>query len=299
MTKSENCLKMNGLVSGYGSDSEEEEANEPKIEEKGSNPKGNFGQKNTRHKIRQLDYIFTDWMECMDNTTGYPYYWNRISNVVKWDRPSEMPALPKSVKKTSSISSAAVPPKEPQQKVKKKGRSKSPPQVFIGPTLPQLSPEETARQKVIKFEEAMAIDIEAEIKKEDPPDWKEAKPHKGLYNKPFAWKKSSTSLTSYRQLEAQLKKASQSMSMIAGVYADDDSADDENETESSPTKKIRRSGISVKVRQPVSKQAKPLLKEVPGIFRNNDTDEEEVKNEDKSDEPPKKKRRWGMLPKMK
>ena len=110
-------------------------------------------------------------MECMDNTTGYPYYWNRNTNEVRWDRPPGMPA-PKNDKPKEHIV-------EKKQKSSKKSRSKSPPQVFIGPTLPQLTPEEIARQKVLKFEEAMAKDIEKEIFKEDPPDWKKIKPQKG------------------------------------------------------------------------------------------------------------------------
>ena len=38
-------------------------------------------------------YFFaTDWMECMDNTTGYPYFWNRKTNEVRWDRPDGIAA---------------------------------------------------------------------------------------------------------------------------------------------------------------------------------------------------------------
>ena len=44
--------------------------------------------------------FFTDWMECIDNTSGYPYYWNRETNEVKWDRPPEMGPPPASVSTT-------------------------------------------------------------------------------------------------------------------------------------------------------------------------------------------------------
>ena len=133
--------------------------------------------------------FFSDWMECMDNTTGYPYYWNRVSNEVRWDRPSQLPPLSKEPTKMTKNK-----PVLPSGKTK----SKSPPQVFIGPTLPQLTPEEIARHKVIKFEESMAKDIEKEIVKEDPLDWHGKKPVKNLYSKPFAWKKSSTCLQIFR-----------------------------------------------------------------------------------------------------
>ena len=105
----------------------------------------------------------------MDNTTGYPYFWNRQTNEVRWDRPEGMP-----------IQSTTKNTEKKDDKPKKKPRSKSPsPQVFIGPTLPQLTPEEVARQKVIKFEESMAKDIEKEILKEEPLDWAKGKSQRG------------------------------------------------------------------------------------------------------------------------
>merc|ERR1712109_251791 len=102
---------------------------------------------------------------------------------------SKNPSLSNTASKKSKDSST-----ESSKKVtKKKSRSKSPPpQVFIGPTLPQLTPEEIARGKVVKFEENMAKDIEREVLKEEPLDWVKSKVHRGLYSKPFAWKKSST-----------------------------------------------------------------------------------------------------------
>merc|ERR1712045_76041 len=226
-----NILAMNGLVSGYGSDSDDEEV--------------------TSDIKKSKD---EDWMECMDNTTGYPYFWNRKTNEVRWDRPEGIPAQ-----------ATKVPEKKEDNKLKKKTRSKSPPQVFIGPTLPQLTPEEIARQKVIKFEETMAKEIEKDVLKEAPPDWKQVKPQKGLYSKPFAWKKTNTSLQTYKQLESTLKKASQSISLIAGVYGDDN--DDEVEEKSPPKTKSKRTGVHVKVQKPASKQSKPLLKDIPGIFK--------------------------------
>merc|ERR1719270_1933788 len=110
---------------------------------------------------------------------------------------------------------------------KSKTKSKTPPEVFIGPTLPQLTPEEIARGKVIKFEENMAKDIERDILKEEPLDWSKNKVHRGLYSKPFAWKKSSNCLSTYENLKATLKKASQSISLIAGNYADDSETDED------------------------------------------------------------------------
>lgn len=238
-----------------------------------------------------------DWMECMDNTTGYPYFWNRVSNEVRWDRPSELPA-PAMTKNDSNISKTNFSKEKPPTTGSRKRSNKSPPQVFIGPTLPQLTPEEIARQKVIKFEESMAKDIEKEILKEEPLDWKTNKPQRGLYSKPFAWKKSSTTLQTHKQLESSLKKASQSISLIAGVYGDDEETDETDED--SPTKKKERKGVSVKVQKPASKQTKPLLKDIPGIFKVDDDDNEDVEGtnnksngDNNSEDPPKKKRRWG------
>ena len=252
----------------------------------------------------------------MDNTTGYPYYWNRVTNEVKWDRPASMPPPPTS-KKTSSIQNSSksdISSKSREDKrvsstsTKKKSRSKSPPSTFIGPTLPQLTPEEVARQKVVKFEEAMAKEIERDILKEDPIDWKSGKVHKSLYSKPFAWKKSSTCLQTFKDLESTLKKASQSISLIAGNYGDYDSdeSDSENESispssKSSSKKRKFQHGIQVKVQKPESKRPKTLLKEIPGIFKNDEEDEEtngnateEKKAESKNEDPPKKKGRWGI-----
>ena len=44
-------------------------------------------------------------MECMDNTSGYPYYWNRETNEVKWDRPPEMGPPPVSASDSLPIPS--------------------------------------------------------------------------------------------------------------------------------------------------------------------------------------------------
>ena len=99
-------------------------------------------------------------------------------------------------------------------------------------------------------------------------------------------------------MESTLKKASQSISSIAGLYGDDN--DDEDE-KSPPKTKSKRTGVHVKVQKPPSKQSKPLLKDIPGIFKeeteNNDEDvvEDNVGDADQntSEDPPKKKRRWG------
>jgi len=238
---------MNGLVSGYGSDSDDDEV--------------------TSDTKKSKD---EDWMECMDNTTGYPYFWNRKTNEVRWDRPDGIAAQ-----------ATKVPEKKEDNKPKKKTRSKSPPQVFIGPTLPQLTPEEIARQKVIKFEESMSKDIEKEILKEEPIDWVKNKPQRGLYSKPFSWKKNSTCLQTYRDIETSFKKASQSISLIAGSYGDEDDTD-----EDSPPKKKRVTSVQVKVQK--AKQPKPLLKDIPGIFKSDEQEDSENKDQ------PKKKRRWDM-----
>ena len=238
------------------------------------NPKMRVSQKDSKITRQILTFfLLTDWMECMDNTTGYPYFWNRQTNEVRWDRPEGMPSQPTKVPTEK---------KDETKATKKKTRSKSPPPVFIGPTLPQLTPEEIARQKVIKFEESMAKDIEKEILKEEPLDWttKTQKPQRGLYSKPFSWKKNSTCLQTYRDLETSFKKASQSISLIAGSYGDEDDTDEE-----SPPKKKRVTSVQVKVQKP--KQPKPLLKDIPGIFKSDDQEESETK------EQPKKKRRWG------
>lgn len=232
----------------------------------------------------------------MDNTTGYPYFWNRVTNEVRWDRPAELPA-PILTKNDSNNTKNYVSKERPSSTSSRKRSNKSPPQVFIGPTLPQLTPEEIARQKVIKFEESMAKDIEKEILKEEPLDWKTNKPQRGLYSKPFAWKKTLTTLQTHKQLESSLKKASQSISLIAGVYGDDEETDETDEE--SPPKKKERKGVSVKVQKPASKQTKPLLKDIPGIFKVDDDEAEEdgsnkTNGDNNSEDPPKKKRRWGM-----
>jgi len=326
---------MNGLVCGYGSDSDQEEDSATPS----TNRKDNGSVKSSEK----------DWMECMDNTSGYPYYWNRETNEVKWDRPPEMgpPPIPSSLPVPGRPSTTALPvPSGPSKnsisnqqikstknssskneksssnmktaiakdpalenaikklKKSKSTKSKTPPEVFIGPTLPQLTPEEIARGKVIKFEESMAKDIEKDILKEEPIDWSKSKVHRGLYSKPFAWKKtpeSSNCLSTYQDLQATLKKASQSISLIAGNYADDSETDEDLE---SPPKKKRHQGVHVKVQKPASKQSKPLLKDIPGIFKNNDdSDDDDNENdnatgdnnsEGKCDEKEKKRKRWDM-----
>ena len=148
-------------------------------------------------------HFLSEWMECMDNTTGYPYYWNKKTNEVSWDKPPDF------VPSKDTASKDAINVKEPLEKKsfstksrKTNSRSRSPTvaQAFIGPTLPKLTPEEIARNKVIKFEDKLAQDIYQEILKEDPPDWKRVKPQKGLYSKPFAWRKKATCLQTYRYI---------------------------------------------------------------------------------------------------
>ena len=90
--------------------------------------------------------------------------------------------------------------------------------------------------------------------------------------------------------------------MIAGNYADDSETDEDHE---SPPKKKIRQGVHVKVQKPASKQSKPLLKDIPGIFKNNDdSDDDDNENDNatgdnnsdgKCDEQLEKKRkRWGI-----
>ena len=104
-------------------------------------------------------------------------------------------------------------------------------------------------------------------------------------------------------LQAALKKSKESISLIAGNYADDSETDEDTESPSPNAKKKNRQGVHVKVQKPNSKQAKPLLKEIPGIFKANDDSDDENENinatgdnesDGKSDDqPPKKKGRWG------
>ena len=106
----------------------------------------------------------------------------------------------------------------------------------------------------------------------------------------------------HRQLESTLKKASQSISLIAGVYGDE--PDDDEDKKSPPKTKSKRTGVHVKVQKPASKQSKPLLKDIPGIFKeeNENNDEDLVEDnagdvdQNTSEDPPKKKRRWGKIP---
>ena len=145
--------------------------------------------------------FLSEWMECMDNTTGYPYYWNKKTNEVSWDKPTGFASSKDTASRDATNVKEQVEKKTLSTKLRKtNSRSRSPTvaQAFIGPTLPQLTPEEIARNKVIKFEDKLAKDIYQEILKEDPPDWKRAKPQKGLYSKPFAWRKKATCLQTYR-----------------------------------------------------------------------------------------------------
>lgn len=36
--------------------------------------------------------FFTAWQVCIDETTGYTYYWNMVTNQVTWDMPPEYAA---------------------------------------------------------------------------------------------------------------------------------------------------------------------------------------------------------------
>ncbi len=60
---------MAGLVSAYGSDDEDDTT---EVDRK---PKS--------------DAVESPWTECVDATTGYPYFWNTVTNEVRWERPSE------------------------------------------------------------------------------------------------------------------------------------------------------------------------------------------------------------------
>ena len=76
--------------------------------------------------------------------------------------------------------------------------------------------------------------------------------------------------------------------------------DDDDEEESPP--KVRRTGVHVKVQKPASKQLKPLLKEIPGIFKETDEDDEDEHLQQNNDQvqeekdvPKKTRRRWGNV----
>ena len=60
---------------------------------------------------------------------------------------------------------------QPQNVNLKQQSKKGKKTTFIGPILPELSAEEIARQKVLKFEEDLANSIIAEIHQEIPLDW--------------------------------------------------------------------------------------------------------------------------------
>ena len=65
--------------------------------------------------------------------------------------------------------------------------------------------EWSPRSKVIKFEESMAQEIQKDILKEEPLDWVKSKVHRGLYSKPFAWKKSAPCTSTYNDIQVQLE----------------------------------------------------------------------------------------------
>ena len=60
---------------------------------------------------------------------------------------------------------------QPQNVNLKQQSKKGKKTTFIGPILPELSAEEIAQQKVLKFEEDLANSIIAEIHQEIPLDW--------------------------------------------------------------------------------------------------------------------------------
>ena len=157
-----------------------------------------------KNLFKEYLHLLTEWIKCTDNAKGYPYYWNRNTNEVRWDLPpAEIPSKkPKIDKPSSHPPNKEINPHhdDKKQHQSKKSQSKYPRlPVFIGPTLPQLTPEEILQQKVIKFEETMAKEIEKDVLNEEAPsDWKHVKPQKGLYSKPFAWKKTNTCLQTYK-----------------------------------------------------------------------------------------------------
>ena len=72
---------MNGLVSGYGSASDEEESTSVPNVQKITSENGKKSYIRIWLVISVDKFLnmtaLTEWLECMDNTTGYPYYWNR------------------------------------------------------------------------------------------------------------------------------------------------------------------------------------------------------------------------------
>ena len=51
----------------------------------------------------------------------------------------------------------------------------------------------------------MAQEIQKDILKEEPLDWVKNKVHRGLYSKPFAWKKSAPCTSTYNDIQVQLR----------------------------------------------------------------------------------------------
>ena len=74
---------MNGLVSGYGSASDEEESTSVPNVQKITSENGKKSYIRIWLVISVDKFLnmtaLTEWLECMDNTTGYPYYWNRYA----------------------------------------------------------------------------------------------------------------------------------------------------------------------------------------------------------------------------
>lgn len=45
------------------------------------------------------------WRECLDESSGYPYYWHIETNEVTWEMPDELRYLKNNVKTSSVIKS--------------------------------------------------------------------------------------------------------------------------------------------------------------------------------------------------
>jgi len=126
------------------------------------------------------------WQECMDSATGQPYYWNTVSNQVRWDCPPNLPppqlvtnislATPASMTRESSpaLLSSLVSGYDSEDSDNEQAEDKQPeaPEAkddFIGPVIPK--PPDKEREVPEKKTVEEADDILSLIEAEKPPDY--------------------------------------------------------------------------------------------------------------------------------
>jgi len=203
------------------------------------------------------------WKECVDQKTGYAYYWNTKTNEVRWEKPVEVAkaeaakaaAKVASVVSSSSSSSSSrsrspafSAPEAKRSKRQTTTASRTPPVVY-GPTLPEPKPEEIAARKIKQLEEELAVKVMSDVKKERPLDWQDGCDQpRGLHKTTFRWHQRKPQLETWRDLLAkdEEKRKTSSMALIAGVYGDDDTDEEDQQQDSKSSKSVDNTKSSSK-----------------------------------------------------